>query len=434
MLNRLTSLILRGEVAIPAERRANAGLLVLALFELALFAVTRPLWFGRNEFPQVPLVSFPRTSFLSTDTVSVIFVISICVLIARLISKASLQHVNRRFSGVILLTGLALVLADQHRLQAWHWLFLLNLAAAVILQGADRLLVMRQLVAAVYVCSALSRITLVPAEGITGVIVRQLLSMLGIAAGETRDPAFDFLCHAMTAGELLVGLLLLNAGTRKFGCLSAVVLHVTLLIVLGPWGLNHHAGVLLWNACFLCLLPVLFIGKDSGSIGNEPEQIGRRRVALSWARIMIWAFPVSGLLGIADNWPSWQLYSSRPESWVLYVHAADRDRVAPTLTDYVGKPAPLSDWCPVLLDRWSLERTSSPMYPEDRYQLAVIAWVLEQSDQPLRFQVAISEPRRLRWWRRTERTIETDEQLQRERQRFLISTTAAGLSSVTQGK
>ena len=423
MLKRLTSLVLRKDLAIPAEKRTSAGLLVLAVFELALIAATRPLWLERTDFPRVPLLAIPLGNFVEGNAVCLFFVTWNCMLIARLISKSSPMQVIRLVFGVDLLTGVSLVFADQHRLQAWHWLFLLSLAVAVVLQGANRLTVMRQIVASVYVCSALSRITFVPANGITGVIVRQLVSQLGIAPAGLSDHAFNLLCHTMTAGELLVGLLLLTRRTRPLGWLGAVALHGTLLIVLGPWGLNHHTGVLLWNICFLCLVPVLFVGNDLAAAREEQEQPRRFRFAL----IVIWAFPISGLLGLADNWPSWQLYSSRPESWILYIHETDRPRIVPTLADYVGDPAPLSDWCPVMLDRWSLAQTSSPMYPEDRYQRAVIQSVLEQSGSSLRFQIAVSEPQRFCWWRRSERTIETWEQLQQERQRFLLGTTAVVL-------
>ena len=422
MLKRLTSLVLRRDLAIPPEKRTTAALLVLAVFELLLIAATRPLWMGRNDFPHVPLLAVPGRTFSGGNAVSLFFVTLLCMLIARLLSKSSPRQVIRLVFGVTLLTGISLVFVDQHRLQAWHWLFLLNLAVTLVLQGTNRLRLMRQIVASVYVCSALSRITFVPAQGITGVIVRQLLSMLGIEPAGVSDQTFDLLCHAMTAGEVLIGLLLLSKRTRRFGCVGALLLHGTLLIVLGPWGLNHHIGVLLWNICFLCLVPVLFAGNDLAVESAEHEHAGRRRLAL----ILIWGFPISGLLGLADNWPSWQLYSSRPESWILFVHEADRTKVVPTLANYLGDPAPLSDWCPVMLDRWSLDQTSSPMYPEDRFQLAVIEWVLAQSDSPLRFQIAISEPQRVLWWRRNERTIDTRESLQRERQRFLLGSSSVG--------
>ena len=37
----------------------------------------------------------------------------------------------------------------------------------------------------------------------------------------------------------------------------------------------------------------------------------------------MWLFPLSGLFGIADNWPAWQLYSTRPETWTLRIKEAD---------------------------------------------------------------------------------------------------------------
>lgn len=240
-----------------------------------------------------------------------------------------------------------------------------------------------------------------PEQGIVGIIVRQLLELAGLAGWERTPEQIALFCHALSFGEFMTGVLLLFPRTQWLGKSGAILLHSSLLLALGPFGLNHHAGVLLWNLCFLCLVPILF--PQTSLLEKDASQRSRLQTLVIAAT---WSFPLSGLIGIADNWPSWQLYSSRPETWILSVHEADRELLPTLVRPHVSDPAPLSEWCPVRLDRWSLQQTKSPMYPEDRFQGAVIKSLLEKSPKTIRFRVDISEPEFPFWWSRRQRQID----------------------------
>ena len=90
------------------------------------------------------------------------------------------------------------------------------------------------------------------------------------------------------------------------------------------------------------------------------------------AILFVWLFPLSGLFGIADNWPAWQLYSTRPETWTLRIKETDVHFLENHIQQHVSGPAPLDDWVVVRLDRWSLAETDSPLYPQGRFQKEVI--------------------------------------------------------------
>ena len=63
-------------------------------------------------------------------------------------------------------------------------------------------------------------------------------------------------------GELVIGLGLLVPPTRRVaGCL-AIAFHLTLLLVLGPWGLDHSHGVLVWNVVLIVQAYLLFVSPE----------------------------------------------------------------------------------------------------------------------------------------------------------------------------
>lgn len=401
-MNDPSSLVHENDLTNNSESRAVLAIKCLAVFEIILIIATLPLWWGPTTFPQVPLViELPPV----IDQLATVCLMMACTVIVSLPLRDRLQLLTS--AGIaVLVCSVILVSSNQHRLQSWHWLTMLNLAWLITLAAKVRLTAMRHTVAAVYVCSALSRITLAPEQGISGIIVRQLLELAGQSGWDVAPAQIAKLCHIMTLGEFLTGLLLIFPRTQRWGCLGAILLHCSLLLALGPMGLNHHAAVLLWNLCFLCLVPILFPLHRRVQANDHPYS-RRQRIVLA----IIWLFPLSGLFGIADNWPSWQLYSSRPETWILSVHEADRKLLPDTVQSFIAEPAPLSEWCVIKLDRRSLEQTKSPMYPEDRFQRAVIQNLLAQSSEPIRFQVEISEPEFPCWWNRRQRQIKNRDEL-----------------------
>ena len=395
-MNHQPSLVHGNDLTNNSESRAVLAIKCLAAFEVILIVATLPLWWGTTAFPQIPLVvELPAV----IDQLATVCLMMACTVIVSLpVRDRSQLLTSARVAALV--CSVILVSSDQHRLQSWHWLTMLNLTWLIILAQKDLLTAMRHTVAAVYICSALSRISLTPEQGISGIIVRQLLELAGQSGWEREPAQIAKLCHLMTLGEFLTGLLLIFPRTQRWGCLGAILLHGSLLLALGPLGLNHHAGVLLWNLCFLCLVPILFPLNRTVQANDHPYS-RRQKIVLA----TIWLFPLSGLIGIADNWPSWQLYSSRPETWILSVHEADRKLLPASVQSFIAEPAPLSEWCAIKLDRWSLEQTNSPMYPEDRFQRAVIRNLLAQSPEPVRFQIDISEPEFPFWWKRRQRQI-----------------------------
>ncbi|MCA9010831.1 MAG: hypothetical protein KDB01_13865 [Planctomycetaceae bacterium] len=384
------------------HRRFWTALRILAGFEIALILATWPLWWRNHSFPVIPLLQGFSLPVIA-DRIAVCILLVACLVVA---SSSERSYWSTTAQRISLVAALILCVGNQQCLQAWHWLFILGLGTAFF-RAEDRLRLLRSILASVYVCSALSRMAPHPYQGISAAIVDQLIRMTRVGSPLAHKEAAEFVCHALNLAELAVGLLLIRPASRRYGILAAMGLHLTLLFALGPFGLRHHTGVLIWNICFLCLIPVAFFGPVSASVSGRTGQPWFYRVAT----LFVWVFPLSGLIGIADNWPAWQLYSTRPELWTLQVHETDIKSLGPGILPYVSEPAPLDDWATVRLDRWSLDETGSPMYPEDRFQCAVISNIVERLPADTEFRIEISAPERWLWWRRVHRSVRTRAEL-----------------------
>ncbi len=394
--------------AFDCARRFSLAIRILAAFEIALIAATFPLWTGKHSFPVIPLVSGIRLAAI-VDHCLVFVLLAACVsIVVEFHAVGSLRRSRWNIigSGVGLTAAIILFLHNQQRLQAWHWLFILGIATSFF-RPENGIKLIRSVLASVYVCSALSRFGPAAHHGMSAAILDQLLQLLQINAEIASGLVGEVLCHALNVGELVVGILLMLPKTRRYGILSAMLLHSSLLLALGPIGRRHHWAVLIWNICFLCLIPVVFAQSHSALKSTKSES----KPTYRFATILVWLFPLSGLVGMADNWPTWQLYSTRPESWVLQIHERNLPKLPKNVTPYVTSQSPFDDMIFVKLDRWSLAETGSPMYPQSRFQREVIRQVLTKFSDTDDFRVIISEPERWRWWRRVNRTVTTQQEL-----------------------
>jgi hypothetical protein len=90
----------------------------------------------------------------------------------------------------------------------------------------------------------------------------------------------------------------------------------------------------------------------------------------------------------------------------------------------------LNHWCPVKLDRWSLAETESPMYPEDRFQLAIIRAILGRCQQPVRFRIEISSPSIPFWWHRETAVIQSEKELRDASVPMYLNVTASEIGDL----
>ncbi len=399
-----------------AERRV---LLLFCITELLLIAATRNVWFDASPFPRIPLIR--QAGWLPDSAVAAVSAAFVAALV--LGSAVAFRRRCGRRTGVLPAAVLAVlgtlpVLCSQQCLQAWHWLFLLAMITRLTAGRIGWLPVLRHLMAGIYLFSALSRVGPEFDSGMTRSIVMSLLDLarLPLLADDAR--LVSWLCGAASTAEFATGMALLSRRTRRFlGLPLAVTMHTLLLAALGPWGLNHEAGVLIWNI-MLAVTAVTVFGPR-----NQPPRLPDLRSRMTAAAVILW--PALALVGITDNWTGWQLYSPRPETLRLEVHVEAIGQLPPSLQKFVRPPLPLQDWCSVRMDRWCLEATGAPICPQARFQLAVALAVTQTIEKDEYVRAVLNAPQRPWWWKRHVRTWTGRKELLRAADTFPLYQPAA---------
>ena len=150
-------------------------------------------------------------------------------------------------------------------------------------------------------------------------------------------------------------------------------MHSLLLAALGPWGAGHQLGVILWNVYFIAQNIVLF-----GVAGEttQPAEISSQQktpfgLGVRGLVLCVVLFPSSEPFGICDVWPAWAVYATGPQRLRVYINAADIGRLPAAVRPFVDVPRFVDDRRLVRIDRWSLNATRAPIYPQNRFRLGV---------------------------------------------------------------
>jgi len=350
---------------------------VMALAALSLVGVTWPLWTPQRVFPQVPLIGALRSL---PDAVQWLALGMLLLGLAGALVSLGASRLARGSLLVFAAATVLLQLADQHRLQPWAYQFVLLAVVLALAAPGAAVGWLRVLLVSFYFHSAVTKLDSSFVHTLGQQFLGVLVEPLGLRPDEWSEGARVAAALVFPLGELAVAIGLCFRRTRVAALLAAVVLHALLLVILGPWGLGHKPGVLIWNVYFIVQDLILFypahrdnLACESAEAGALKESATRRTpaavVALLLAAIVM---PVLEPTGWFDVWPSWGLYATSAERVQLLVHRSERQQLPHGLAPYLEEPAAVDDpWLTLQLGRWSLEALGAPLYPQNRFQLGV---------------------------------------------------------------
>jgi hypothetical protein len=206
---------------------------------LAGIGVSWPLWLPERDFPLAPLVG-------------VVPGIAWAALIALISSLVGLAIACSRIWVLgIVGSSTVLLLADTCRLQPWFVMYLVLVLPLLATRDASPSLLPAQLyLPAMYFWSGFSKLNLNFFSSVAPWI-------LGV--GLDNHPRMKIgLGLGIALFEIALGTALIFGKTRQWAVKCAIVMHLFLLLRLGPLGLNWNTVVWPWNLALVFLVPLVF--------------------------------------------------------------------------------------------------------------------------------------------------------------------------------
>jgi len=337
--------------------RAELGLWrVLATATAVMAVLSWPLWAGTGGLARVPfLAGLPRPPAFADG-------LAACGLVASLL-LAGLQGRGRRYAYASALTLLAaLVVEDQHRLQAWAYQFVAVGFFLAALPRGEGLRAVRWWFAALYLHSGLSKLDASFCQELGPVFLRTAVAPLGLDPSRWPAAARTAAVLAMPAWEVAVAAALVMPRGRRWGRVGAAAFHGALVVVLGPLGLGHSAIVVVWNVALLFEVWIAF-GPDLAAPAAAPVRSPRRWPvwALFWAGVLL---PFGERWGAFDAWPSHALYASHVERLRVLIHESEVMRYPEAVRGHLRPGGGV--WRSLDLTGWSRSARGTPVYPQNR--------------------------------------------------------------------
>jgi len=368
----------------PERRAAWLGRSVAA-FAAVLFAATWRLWTPQTDFPQVPLIGWAAGLPAWCD-----WMVASCAMAALLGVLASRYETRfHRAAWLVFACAVAMsIVLDQHRLQPWAYQFAVLGIVLAAFDARRAVAVARLLTVSIYFYSAVSKFDYLFLHGLGQQFAASLAGIAGLSLDGWPEGCRLSMAAAFPIGELLVAGALVVRRTRTLGVAAAIAMHVMLMIIVGPWGLGHKPGVLIWNLFFVVQNVVLFAGmkgppraqrEGDVAMGKMPHETAQgaapsSRVGRWMAEAVVAAVLLLPLLepwGWFDHWPAWGLYAPRSSRVAVYIHRGATSRLPADVARHLAPTGGGEEWVPLEIDRWSLAALDVPLYPQSRFQWGV---------------------------------------------------------------
>ena len=344
---------------------------VWAIALLCLIAVTWRLWIPRGDALEIPMV----------DGLGGLPAVMrwLPLVVLTLVPAFMLVWNERRLWWLIAIALAAAFLMNQHRLQPWAYQTSIYATVFATLDRDQARKWLRPLAASIYLYSAAGKLDYQFSHTVGQQFLETVMNVGGGIPETWSETSRARATMLFPAGELIVGIGLLIPPTRALAGWLAILFHLSLLILLGPWGLDHSTGVLVWNVAMMAQAYFLFVALDE--VSEEPKMRVSRGAKFAQAVVLIaLVAPLGERAGYWDHWPSWALYSPHSSRVSVEVHETAQAKIGWELRLYLTETNRRDRWRTLATDRWSLRKLGVPVYPQARFQLAVADRLADQND------------------------------------------------------
>ena len=343
------------------------------------------LWIGPRTYPSAPVSSIVPAidGRVALALYVALFLLGAIVLLA---SKP------RWFIAAFLAVAALLCCADQTRWQPWVFQYSFLLAAIALYSGNGsdalgerRMLnVARLIVACTYIYSGLQKLNLNFMENDFPWIVQPITSVIPSVAGLLRGFGM-----AVPFVQVAFGVGLLTQRYRRVSLILAVAMHLFILAMFGPAGLDWNNIVWPWTAAMAVFDILLFSGAQEFS---WREVMWSRHNPLHVVAVGLFAvLPGLSFFNLWDSYLSSALYSGNLTEAEIYLSDAGRAALPAAISSRLVRTSPNTN---VLnLQRWAIEDLNVTPYPETRVYKAVAGSVCGDLRDPAQLVLIVREQR-----------------------------------------
>lgn len=335
---------------------------------VATKCLTIRLWTGERNFPLAPV-----WEKLSAVPESVHFILFLLALTS--MSKLFFKPERKGLVVIVLVTEILSCLLDQNRLQPWEYQFIFLLFIYLTVKPGSVWPVCLILLSGLYTYSGLHKqnpdfIQVVWKD----MICHRYLQLTPSTSGQWFVQMSGYTIPQI---ELGAGLCLLAGERIRQQALSVLIaMHLVILIIIGPLGINHNPSVWPWN---LVMMGSLLLLKYGSARPSNPEEMSTAPAYIVWAFWIL--LPALSFVGLWDQYLSGNLYSGKLPRLSICIGDSSQARdmrkffaPEPTRIGCRGEAA-------ISVQQWALREIGVPPYPEKRIYRTIDNWWKKRFEQ-----------------------------------------------------
>jgi hypothetical protein len=343
------------------------------------------LWIGPRSYPMAPVSSM-------LPFIDGVVALGLYVALFLLAAMALVVPKPKWFIAAFLAIMAAFCLADQTRWQPWVFQYGFLLAALARFSGKDAdpdgerrtLNIARLIVAGTYVFSGLQKINLNFMENDFPWIVQPITKAFPAAID-----FFHGFGMAVPFVQIAFGIGLLTKRYRRASLTAAVAMHLFILAMFGPAGLDWNNIVWPWTAAMAIFDIVLFSNTQEFSWREIVWSRGDPCHAV--AAILFAILPALSFFNLWDSYLSSALYSGNLTDAQIYLSDAGAAALPAATRSRSVRTSP--DTHVLNLQRWAIEDLNVTPYPETRVYKAIAKSVCGNMRDPTQLVLIVREQR-----------------------------------------
>jgi len=311
------------------------------------------LWMADRYFPVAPVfdfLSFPNEFHFFLFFFSMIGIASAFFFPNKKIVLAS-----------VVIIEVASCLLDQMRWQPWEYQYLLTFLFFLFSNNRKQfLLLFAFLMAATYSFSGIHKFSGSFLYAFWDKIF--LYDFLHLPYNMITDPLVHYSGVLLSIIEVFIGIGILFSRHRRYISFLAVLMHLFIVLIFGPFGLNYNGIILPWNLAMIALVLVLF---HRGEQLNFTLAFFKNRLNII-VFLLVGVLPALCLFGKWDDYLSFNLYSGNVKTLVICV---DDVQAYPELEKYkssLKNNTFCNDAYRINTNVWALDELKVMVYPEER--------------------------------------------------------------------
>ncbi len=331
-------------------------------------ALSLPLWLNDRTFPMIPVIPYTQ-SLIPVAAQILLGCLAFFSALALIFSR------QRGFTLMVVLLMLFVALQDFNRLQPWYFQYWTILVILIPLARkykkyieADYLLFGVQIaIASVYFFSGLFKFNDGFYDRIAPYMYQPITKII-----TTYDHIIYPTAYFIPPFEVAIAIGLFIPRIRLFAIIGGTLLHLGILILLGPIGLNENSVVWPWNVALILLLWIAFYKAKN-------FKLNLYLLKLEWPAklimLMVLVLPFLNLNGWYNEHISYEVYSGRSFTPHLRYHYTLIKNTPDYLQPYTNK---YGDTVFVNIYKWSMEENNAPPNSDYKVILKVQEKTLEE--------------------------------------------------------